>query len=47
MSKHKDRSYWKMTPEQLESWLRLRSNKVPNKKRQYKRSDKSWRRDNE
>lgn len=40
-----DRSMWAMTPEQLEAWLKIKSRKVPNKKREYKRSNKSWKKD--
>ena len=45
MSKtRKDQSMWKMTPEQLESWMRIRSNKI-NSKKKYRRSDKSWKKE--
>lgn len=45
MSKTKrDQSMWKMTPEQLESWMRIRSNKINSKKR-YNRKNKSWKKD--
>lgn len=39
-----NRSMWKMTPEQLEAWMRIRSNKI-NSKKKYRRSDKSWKKD--
>lgn len=39
-----DKSLFKMTPEQLESWLRIRSNKI-NSKKNYRRSDKSWKKE--
>ena len=45
MSKTKrDQSMWKMTPEQLESWMRIRSNKINSKKR-YNRKDTSWKKE--
>ena len=40
----RDKSMWKMTPEQLESWMRTRSNRINSKKR-YRRSDKSWKKE--
>jgi hypothetical protein len=39
-----DKSLFKMTPEQLESWMRIRSNKINSKKR-YNRNDKSWKKE--
>lgn len=39
-----DKSLFKMTPEQLESWMRIRSNKINSKKR-YNRKDTSWKKD--
>lgn len=39
-----NREMWKMTPEQLESWMRIRSNKINSKKRYNRKAKaaKAW-----